>query len=319
MAAVGVVLLVACANLAGLLIVRSSARQQEIAVRLFAGRRARPDRAAAADRERAARRRRRRRRRGARVLGGRSAPRDDVARPRRESRSMSAPNARTLAFAAAVTIVTAVLFGLLPALGASRTDVQPGLKLGASGADRHAERLGTGDGGRAGCAARPPAHVGRPVYADAAEAARRRCGLPPGSGARRERGGRARVFPRTARVRCTTSSLRGSARCPACSRSACPWTRRLPASCRCAPGIDVQAVRRIPRTRRACATTSWGRASSRRWGFRCWPGAISRPATTSVRRSDVVISESVARRYFPAMRIRSAVRSSSAVPCHLRA
>ena len=37
MAAVGVVLLVACANLAGLMIVRSSARQQEIAIRLSIG------------------------------------------------------------------------------------------------------------------------------------------------------------------------------------------------------------------------------------------------------------------------------------------
>ena len=40
-----------------------------------------------------------------------------------------APNARTLAFAAAATAVTAVLFGLLPALGASRTSLQTTLKL----------------------------------------------------------------------------------------------------------------------------------------------------------------------------------------------
>ena len=53
-----------------------------------------------------------------------------------------APNARTLTFAAAVTIVTAVLFGLLPAFGASRPDVQAGLKLGASGIDRTRNRWG---------------------------------------------------------------------------------------------------------------------------------------------------------------------------------
>jgi hypothetical protein len=45
-------------------------------------------------------------------------------------------NVRTLAFAAAVTIVATALFGLLPALGAGRTDVQPRLKPRASGADR---------------------------------------------------------------------------------------------------------------------------------------------------------------------------------------
>lgn len=53
-----------------------------------------------------------------------------------------APNARTLAFAAAVTVVTAVLFGLLPALNASRTNLQPQLKLSASGGDVTRNRWG---------------------------------------------------------------------------------------------------------------------------------------------------------------------------------
>jgi predicted permease len=135
MTAAGVVLLVTCANLAGLLIVRSSARQHEIAVRLALGaargrivRQLLTESALLAAAGGAA---------GvvfaywltdlllAMMSRGRGAIVLDVA-----------PNARTLVFAAAVTIVTAALFGLLPALGASRTHVQPRLKLSASGADR---------------------------------------------------------------------------------------------------------------------------------------------------------------------------------------
>jgi predicted permease len=131
MAAVSVVLLVACANLAGLLIVRSSARQHEIAVRLSLGaargrivRQLLTESALLAAAGGAA---------GvalaywvtdlvlAMMSRGRGAILLDVA-----------PNARTLVFAAAVTIVTIALFGLLPALGVSRTDVQPGLKRSAS-------------------------------------------------------------------------------------------------------------------------------------------------------------------------------------------
>ena len=192
MAAVGVVLLVACANLAGLLIVRSSARQQEIAIRLSLG---------------AARGRIVRQLLTESALLAAAGGAAGVAlaywvtdlllammsRGRGPIVLDVAPNARTLAFAAAVTIVTAVLFGLLPALGASRTDVQPRLKLSASGADTHAERLGTGDGGRAGRAARAPAHVRRPVYPYLAEAALRRRRFPPGPGARRGRVDRPRL------------------------------------------------------------------------------------------------------------------------------
>jgi len=135
MAAVGVVLLAACANLAGLLIVRSSARQQEIAVRLSLGAaRGRIVRQLLAESALLA------------AAGGAAgialaywATNLLLAMMSRGRGSIVldvAPNARTLAFAAAVTSVTAVLFGLLPALGASRTDVHPRLKWSASGADR---------------------------------------------------------------------------------------------------------------------------------------------------------------------------------------
>jgi putative ABC transport system permease protein len=134
MATVAVVLLVACANLAGLMIVRSSARQQEIAIRLSLG---------------AARGRIVRQLLTESALLAAAGGAAGVAlaywmtnlllammsRGRAPIVLDVAPNAHTLGFAAAVTIVTAALFGLLPALGASRTDVQPRLTLSASGAD----------------------------------------------------------------------------------------------------------------------------------------------------------------------------------------
>jgi predicted permease len=136
MASVAVVLLVACANLAGLLIVRSSARHQEIAVRLSLG---------------AARGRIVRQLLTESALLAAAGGAAGVAlaywmtdlllammsRGRGTIALDVAPNVRTLAFAAAVTIVTAALFGLLPALGASRTDVQPRLKQSVSGTMRN--------------------------------------------------------------------------------------------------------------------------------------------------------------------------------------
>ena len=127
MAAMGVVLLVACANLAGLLIVRSSARHQEIALRLSLGATRRrivsqllTESALIAAAGGAA---------GAglaywltdRLLAMMSRGRVPIVLD-------VTPNLRALAFAAAVTIVTTALFGLLPALGASRIALQQRLK-----------------------------------------------------------------------------------------------------------------------------------------------------------------------------------------------
>ena len=134
MAAVSVMLLVACANLAGLLLVRSSARQQEIAVRLSLG----------AGRQRIVRQLLTE---SAVLAAGGGAAGVAIAywmtnlllammsRGRGPIAVDVAPSVRSLAFAAGVTIVTAVLCGLLPALNATRTDVWPRLKLSASGAE----------------------------------------------------------------------------------------------------------------------------------------------------------------------------------------
>ena len=117
MAVVGLVLLVACANLAGLLIVRSGARQQEIAIRLSLGAaRGRIVRQLITESALLA------------AVGGATGMALGYAITTLLIAMMSlgrtpivldvAPNLRTLLFAAAVTIVTVPFFGLVPALGA---------------------------------------------------------------------------------------------------------------------------------------------------------------------------------------------------------
>jgi putative ABC transport system permease protein len=140
MVMVGVVLLIACANLANLLLARGSARQREISVRMAVGAgRGRVVQQLFTESLLLA------------VIGGAAAVAVAwwgsgalfrmVSESRPTMRIDVAPDLRTFLFTGAVTVLTALLFGMLPALRATRVDVSSALKDGGRSAPQHG-RLG---------------------------------------------------------------------------------------------------------------------------------------------------------------------------------
>ena len=275
------VLLIACANIANLMVARASARQREIAVRLALG---------------ASRRRLIRQLLAESFVLAAAGAACGVALAQALSRLLVSylsteqarlfvdmpRDLRLLGFTAGLAVLTCVGFGLLPALHASRTDPLEALKSGGRGIAGSGARLSVR---RALVVCQVALSlvllVGALLFVRSLRQpchARRR--VPARPHPHRRRGHHA---PASARWSAGPHSIMSSSSASARFRASPTRPARASSPSATPPGTKRSASK-APKSRpRARISTEWARATSARWGRRCSRGGTSTTATAPAR------------------------------------